>query len=187
MPEIPTTEPNRFIQGDTVQWTKELTDYPADDGWALTYAFVKDDDQQTVTAVADGSDHAATITAAESAVYGVGIYHWQAYATKAGARYTIAEGYVEVLANFATAASGYDARSHYRKVLDALHAALEGRASQTQLSYTVNTPTGSRSVQHMSHEDLIAAIRRYEGLVAAEARPQDGKSGNRGRITARFT
>lgn len=185
MPEIPSQEPQSIVQGDTVKWRISRDDYPATDGWVLSYALVKDGELKTVTASADGADHLVEITAATSATFTAGLFHWQAYVTKASERYTLAEGQLTVQPNFATKASGYDARSHYRKVLEALEAAFEGRASKTQLSTSVQTGgNGSRQISSMSHGELIAAIEKYRGLVRREERLPGG---NRGRLHARFT
>lgn len=37
---IPTTEPREITQARTVKWTRSLADYPAGDGWQLSYSIV---------------------------------------------------------------------------------------------------------------------------------------------------
>lgn len=181
MPEIATTEPTSIVAGDTITWKRSLADYPASEGWALSYALVKDGDLITITAAADGDDHLVEVSAVITNAYAVGAYRWQAYVTNSGDRHTVGEGRIEVLPNFATQSSGYDSRSHYEKVVEALRAALEGRASKTQASYSVSTATGSRSISQLSHTEILTALRKYEGL----ARRERGEVG-RGRIRPRF-
>ena len=37
--QIPDIEPEKFTQGETVKWTKSLSDFSASDGYVLTYEF----------------------------------------------------------------------------------------------------------------------------------------------------
>ena len=53
--------------------------------------------------------------------------------------------------------SGYDNRSHVKKVLDALEATLENKASQDQLSYSI----AGRSLSRLSPTELIQWRDRY--------------------------
>lgn len=186
MPEISTAIPTSFVRGDTVAWRVELADYPADDGWVLSYVLVKDGEHETVTASADGSAHLVEIAAATSALYAAGLYAWQAYVTKAAVRYTLGSGQLEVCINFADQTSGYDARTTNRKILEALEATLERRASKIQSSHSIDTPDGGRQISMLSHAELIAAIDRYRSLVRQEERVANSETGSRGRIHARF-
>ena len=179
-----TAVPASFVQGDTVTWTKSYSDYPASGGWALTYAFVLDGDQQTADGVADGDEFDVTIAATASANFEVGTYHYQGYVTKSGERHTVDEGYVDVQPNFATAAAGYDDRSHIEKVVAALRAAIEGNASQAQSSMSVSTGAGSVSIGRMNLEEQVKALRKYEGFLEREKRAATGV--NRGTLKARF-
>ena len=183
--EILTTEPVSFIAGDTVKWTLSLSDYLPADGWVLSYAFVMSGDQQTVSATDNGDgSHLVTITAAESVDYKVGIYRWQAYVTKGAERYKVREGRVEVKPNFATQSSGYDGRSHVKKVLEALQSMIEGKATKDQMSYTI----ANRSIERMPVEDLIKWKNHYERLYQNELKAENlangGVPGNR--VMVRF-
>lgn len=168
MAEIPTIEPTQFRAGDTVKWEKSLADYLASAGWTLKYRLINSAGKYDITAAADGDDHAVTVTAATSAAYTAGTYQWQAYVeTGSGAsreQYTIGTGTVEILPNLAGLSAAYDTRSHVKKVLDALRAALEGRASRTDLNYTV----AGRTLQSMTHAELISAVAKYESLYKTE-------------------
>lgn len=185
MTTIPTTEPLSFIAGDTVKWTKDLSDYKPEDGWTLTYALVQDGNQETITATDNGdSTHLAAITAATSGAYGLGMYHWQAYVTKATERYTVDSGTLEVLTNFATQSAGYDNRSHVKKTLDALEATILGKASTDQLSVSIN----GRSISNMKPEDLIKWRDLYKSEYAREQKAEAIKNGTgvSSKIVTRF-
>lgn len=140
MTEYATTEPESFAAGDLVAWKREAAalsiptgEVPkASAGWALTYALVKSGVRIQITAAAAGDDHLVSIAAATTAAYAAGTYSWQAYVTKTTQRYLVGSGTLEILPNFAAAAAGHDARSHVKKVLDAIEAKLEVRASREQ-------------------------------------------------------
>ena len=148
---IPTTEPTKFVSGDTVCWTKSLADYPADE-YELTYSFVTSGNQFAVTCTADGTDHYAEIAIADSAET-VGVYRWQSYATLMddSERYLVESGTCEILTDFASESSGYDPRTSAEKMLDALNATLVGKASQDQLSLSIQ----GRSLQRMDPAELL--------------------------------
>jgi hypothetical protein len=88
----------------------------------------------TFTATADGSGYTVTVLAATTAGWAAKDYAWSAYVTKAAERYTVDSGVVTVLPDPGQA-TGIDRRSHARKVLDAIEAVLEGRASKDQVQY----------------------------------------------------
>ena len=155
---IPTKEPVVITAGDTVKWTKSLSDYLPGDSWVLSYAFVITGDQLIVTATDNGDgSHLATIAASDTGTLTVGIYHWQAYVTKGTERYRVGYGRVEVKPNFEDQSTGYDNTSHVKNVLDALEATILGKASKDQMSYTIAGTTVSK----MTPEDLIKWQNHY--------------------------
>lgn len=167
--DIPTSEPTRVTAGDTVRWLKDLSDYLPADGWVLTYALVVSGVRIAVTATDYGDGrHYINLAATTTAAWGVGTYDWQAYVTKAATseRYAIGSGRLEVLPNFATQPSGYDARSHARKMLDAIEAMLEGRASRGDIDL-VTSAIGDRQLARKP-EHLLALRDRYRAEVASE-------------------
>jgi len=161
----PKKEPTTCTAGDTIKWAKSLPDYLPADGWTLSYDLVISSALESVTATDNGdASHLITITAAISAAYAPGIYHWQAYATKAAERYQVGAGTLEVKPNFAAQASGYDARSHVKQVLDALEATITGKASKDQSAYTIN----GRSLTRLTPAELITWRSKYRREYAAE-------------------
>ena len=161
-PTTPTTEPVSFVAGDFVEWTKTLSDFPADE-YDLTYAFVKADSQFTVTCVADGTDHYAEVSITESD-QDPGVYRWQAYATSDDdtERYLVGSGTTEVFTNFSDQTSGYDPRTDAEKMLEALNATLVGKASQDQLSLSI----AGRSLSRMDSGALL----KWRDTMKAEVR-----------------
>ncbi len=138
---VPTNEPKEFRTGDLLTWKrKDLTDYPAS-SWTLKYYLVKDGEQIIITAAADPDstdNFLVSVAPATTATYTTGIYKWMArISTGSGVtlqEYTIEEGTIEILPNLgATLNTGLDTRSHAKKMLDAIEATLEGRATTYQL------------------------------------------------------
>jgi len=189
----PTREPDSFVQGDTVTWTRSLPDFPAST-WTLSYAFVTSSDQQTVTASASGDTHSVTISTDESALFAVGTYKYQAYVTSGSTRYTLdgkgnrpcINGRVDVIADFATNTTGYDARTHSEIVLADLKSAYQSYLSDQAkvASYSI----GDRSITFKSESEFIEAISRAEYQVQQEiAAERLAKGlGHKGRIRVRF-
>lgn len=154
---IATNSPLEIISGDTVQWTRNFTDYPASSSWVLTYVLINSTHKISITAAASGADHLVTLAAAVTAAYNAGTYDWQAYVTKTTERYKVDSGIIVVKPNFATATT-YDARSHAKKVLDAIEAVIEGRATVDQEEYTI----GNRSLRRTPLEDLMKFRKQYQ-------------------------
>jgi len=173
--------PDRLVIGESVSWKWSDTDFPAS-AWTLTYTLINAAAKITITASADGDDHLVELATGDTDAYTAGEYDWQAHVDDgADERYQVAAGVIEIVADFA-ANDTFDARSHAKIMLDSLEAALEGRASKTQLRQEV----GGVRVDHMTHKDLIDARAYYAAkyrleLVAA------GKVKSRRQIKARFT
>lgn len=188
----PTTEPTELIAGDRWQWkrTDLGADYPPA-SYALSYELRREGDgtsKITIAASETGSDYLVEVAHSATAAYPVGRYHWDAYITRSSdtARVRIGSGIVEVKANRATSAD--DPRTHARKCLDSIEAALEAFAANTVSSYTITTGTGSRTVTHRDTADLIVLRDRYRAEALAEERAEriaNGMSGG-GRILVRL-
>lgn len=187
---IPSVEPDSFIAGDTVKWTKGLGDYLPADSWILSYSFVLSGDQQTTTAADNGDGtHLVTISAADSAMFTAGIYHWQAYVTLGDDRYLVGEGRIEVKPDFATQASGHDSRTHVKAVLDALEAMILGKASKDQIAYSVSSGDVSRSISRLTSAELLLWRDKYKGFYEQEIRAERIAAGlsHSGVVQTRFT
>lgn len=167
MPTVPTTEPNNLRVGDLWTWLKSLADYPANAGWTLAYTLINGSSKITINASASGADHLISVAAATTAGYAAGSYSWMARVTKATEIYTIDSGTIEVLPNLA-AATTYDGRSHAQTMVEAIEAAIEGRASALQLKMQIN----GRSIEYMGAADLIKWLSFYRAELAKEGRAE---------------
>ena len=166
--DIPTTEPTTLRAGDTWKWTQSLSDYPAS-AWTLKYRFKSLQGGFEITATASGDDFAITVAAATSAVYKAATYTWVSWVEGGTSeKYTVATGTCEVLPDLrsTTATALQDVRSHARKVLDAIEAVIEQRATLDQDAYEIN----GRSLKRTPLADLIKLRQRYRAEVAAADR-----------------
>lgn len=184
MTDLSCCEPISATAGDTISWQKSLPDYPASAGWVLSYAFIGVDVHSAV-AIADGDDFTVTITATDSAAWVPGDYVWQATVAFGAERYTVATGRLSILADLTRQTAGFDARSSARRMLDAVEAVLERRASSAELEVTYN----GRALKYMPISDLLALRDRCRADVRAEdnaARAASGCGPGYARILTRF-
>lgn len=176
-------EPSSFRVGDFLTWTKDLPDFPANASWVLTYTLINASAKITIVASASGALHLVSVLPATTAAYTAGDYTWAARVTKATESYTVGEGTMVLEPNLA-ALTTYDGRSFARTMLDAIQAALEGRASSLQLKMEIN----GRSLEYYGASDLIRWHSYYKSLVAQEAQTETlARTGiNTSRIGMRF-
>lgn len=183
----PTREPQTLTAGD--RWLWKRTDLGADyppASYSLKYALRRHDTgaEIEITASESGSDYLVEVASATTANHSAGFYAWQAYIirTSDSERVLIGSGTLEVLANRDTAQT--DPRTHARKVLDAIEAVMENRASVDQQEYSI----AGRSLKRTDLNDLIVLRDRYRAEVLAEERAERIKQGmgGGGRILVRM-
>jgi len=144
--------------GDTWKFTRtDLSSYPATQ-WTLTYYLLKKGNQIKITATADGDNYAINVAKSVTRDYPPGQYTWIAKVSRGDEEYTVDSGAVEILPDFADAVSGYDTRSQVKRILDAIEATLEGRATIDQQSYSI----AGRTLAKIPIPDLIALRDKYK-------------------------
>lgn len=167
--EIPRNEPPELRAGTTWQWRREdlTSDYPAS-SWTLKYWFKQlaaSGANFSAQASADGDNYAVNVAAATTAGYTAGKYAWAAEVSGGSSEvYEIDRGILIVVARF-DLASSLDFRTHARKMLDAIEALLENRATADILEYTI----GTRHIKKMAPAEL----RDWRDYYRAEVRMQD--------------
>lgn len=159
----PTQEPDLLVVGDRWTWRRPdlaATYDPSD--YALTYEYHEDSGgggshKFSITATETTDDYIIEIASATTANYATGDFHWYAFITRSSdsERIAVDDGYAKIELNFAN--TNADHRSHAKKVLDAIEAVLENRASQDQMSYSI----AGRSLARMSIDDLMTFRNRY--------------------------
>lgn len=176
--QIPTTEPVEITVGQTLKWRKSLNDYKASDGWSLSYYFrgagAGLDIEGDPLVVADGGDWLITIPATSSgddpstSNLAAGPYYWQAWVAKDDEEYQVGEGKTTVKPNLfdLETTAAYDGRSEVKQTLDAIRAAIAGRATAAQQERTI----GSTTIRFMTVPDLLLAEKRFQQLYNQEVR-----------------
>lgn len=183
----PTIEPRTLRAGDTWKWRREdLADYPAPT-WTLKYRFKSAAGGFEVVAAASGALHQVTVAASTTAGFAAGTYSWAAWVESGAEQYTVGSGTVTIEPNLRAGAAtdALDARSHARKVLAAIEAVLEGRASRDQEEYRI----GDRMLKRTPIADLLRLRALYRKEVAAEdaAAAIANGTGTGRRILTRFS
>ena len=158
----PTQEPDTLVVGDRWVWRRDdlVSDYPLDE-YALEYRFTEDSTGNTnaftIAATEAESTYLVEIASAVTASLTAGDYQWAAFIIRSSdsQRVVVDQGRTEIFPNLQTTTA--DLRSHAKKVLDAIEAVLENRASQDQMSYSI----AGRSLSRMSSDDLMTFRNRY--------------------------
>ena len=163
---IPTGEPLSLRIGNTWQWYRDLSDYPAS-AWTLTYSLRNAASKISFSASADGDRHLVSVAAATTAAYAAGIYSWIATVTDSTDRYEVGNGTITVAPNLALDAV-YDDRSHAKTVLDAIESVLEGRASTDAQTITHGNRTPAKTPVAELLQLRSYYRREYEAELAAE-------------------
>jgi len=168
------TMPAAIVAGDSLRVDRVdlAATYPAADGCTASFIFVPVAGGEAVTiAGADGTTAwSLLLSSAVTAEWVAGDWRWAVKISKGDDRLTAESGQIRVQPD--PAATG-DTRSHARKVLAKIEAAIEGRASQTDLEYTF---ADGRQIKRMAHGELTELRSYYAKLVAGEDR-KAGRSG----------
>lgn len=162
-PQSP-AEPLSVRAGDTWRWIRDLPDYPAPT-WSLVYTLFGPAGVVHINATAYGAWHEVYLLPAVTGTYAAGRYDGIAHVTDGTDRIQVWSGAVQVLPDLRTATTA-DGRSHARRMLDAIEAALEGRATDGDLDI-VRTQLGDQTVER-DPAALVKAHQRYKTIVAQE-------------------
>lgn len=158
--------PRSVMAGVTVKWTDTLGEYSALDGWVLKYALRHPTNTKIdLQSSAQGSDHQFVVPASgtgSSAGWQAGVYTWRAYAERAGEKYPVGSGEIEVVADFA-AANNVDGRSQARKALDDARAAFAAW-TPTRRKYRI----GEREMEFSAAAEIIKVIQFWQAEVDRE-------------------
>lgn len=176
--------PETLRVGDTWFFELQYGDYPAGT-WDLKVYFGSLVDTFSATATANGNAHRFTVAATTTADYVPGGYSYQIRAEHStdGRVFTVGEGYVDLLAPMSEQA---DHRDRVKKVLDAIDAVLENRATNDHLAVSI----AGRSISKMS----ISELREFRGWYSSQWERIKGRNRQKAfgksrgnNIRARFT
>ncbi|MBO9467055.1 hypothetical protein J7443_17560 [Tropicibacter sp. R15_0] len=166
--------PATLVAGDGWAWldAAAFASHPPAE-WSLRYVLrpLSGGASVEIDAVAGADAYELRLSSAQSAAVPPGQFTWVAlgFHGAGGDRATVATGRVEILPD-PTASTG-DQRSSGERILDAIEAAIEGRASKDADSYSIE----GRSISRTPMTDLLRLRDIYRLEVAQEQNP--GSSG----------
>ncbi|WPZ28964.1 hypothetical protein T8A63_15220 [Sulfitobacter sp. OXR-159] len=166
--------PNEIAAGITFSVSLSYPEYSAPE-WGLTL-ILRGPQAITLDAARNGDEFTFSATADATAAWAPGTYWWQLRAVDTFETRLLEDGQVKVLQDLSAVEGPFDGRSHAVKVLEAVEAVIEGRATLDQQSYSIN----NRSLTRTPIADLIKLRAQYRAQVQAE---KAGKKGGRlGRV-----
>ena len=180
---IATTEPVSFTAGDTLAFTRDLPNYPAGDGWALTYRAiggVSTANTIDISADAEGDGFSIAVSASETASWMPGIYTLYGYVSKSDERYLVYKKAFTVLRDpsQADASNTIDNRTYYERCLEKVRDVIEQGVITETIEYNFN----GTSVKILSIDQAIKLESWLKTMVA-----QESGNGRQGKILTRFT
>lgn len=180
-------EPKEIFAGDKLEWTESNSAYPASEGWVLKYVLINNSQKYTFQAAADGDNHKVTLLSTDTSAWAAGTYTLMPYYESSTTKEIQTRLTLKIKPNLITAAT-YDTRSHARKALEAIEAAIERRATKEQSALQISTPQGTRSLQWMSMRELIEAREFYNGELIREQQAERAAQGKAagGRVFLEF-
>jgi hypothetical protein len=153
--------PKVIYNGDVVTWTITDSTHTAE-YWTTCSVYLQASGSTAQRFTASAIDNASFAVTASVSGSVTGSFSAYYVFEESPLCETVFAGTVEIRSN--PSGSAYDPRSHARKVLDAIEAVLEGRASVDQVSITINGRTLSRTPL----ADLLKLRGTYRDEVANE-------------------
>jgi hypothetical protein len=159
---------SRFTAGDLFEVTTTLADYPAGEGWALTYRLIPRDGTGAAIQIdcsASGDDHVASQTTTATSAWQPGEYSWVSYVTLGAARHTVDRGQITIAPNAAALTAASDLRTENEIALaDALKALREWNPTRKRFRI------GEREVEFNSSAEILTKISILRTEVRRELR-----------------
>lgn len=173
-PTPPTVEPTELTVGNTWEWTRDFSDYPASD-WTLVYYLTPTNGSViTITATADGDTHEVSVPASTTSGYAAGSYLFTGFVNDGVDRFEVYRSTITVKANPTTA---HTWKSYAQQMLDLIESTLSGAVARRDISYSIN----GRSFTAKTDSDLIKARNYFRAEVQHEA-----SAGKNRKIVGRF-
>lgn len=157
--------PLQLQVGDTWRWTESIPDYPASAGWTLTFSLYRYGQSVIqIPASVSGDGFSISIPASTTTGKAAGSWQWTAYVSKGTDRFTVETGTVKLKPDLAAATSTTDLRTDDEKILDALIATQQRRATKEQESMQI----AGRAIRYLAPDELERMIGVYTYKVKAQ-------------------
>lgn len=172
--------PDEIRAGVTFIANVTLTAYPAST-WTMTL-IMRGPEAIDLSAVADGNTHVLRADAATTAAWQPGTYQVSLRVSDGTDVIEADTGSVVIMPDLAGVGAGHDGRSHIQKVLEAIEAVIEGRATRDQESYKIN----NRELVRTPIEQLLKLRQTYREEARRERAAERGQSLLGRRVLVRF-
>jgi hypothetical protein len=173
--------PDALRAGLSLRLTLIEPAFPAPD-WSLQL-IVRGPGAFDLTSVADGAAHRFEASAEVTGAWAPGAHWYELRALGPDDEVlAVCDGPVEIRADLHAAEAGFDGRSHARKVLAAIEAVIENRATMDQQSYQIN----NRQLSRTPIGDLLKLRSFYRTEAAREKAAKRGSSLLGRRVVTRF-
>lgn len=174
-----TVLPQSLSAGVTLDRTVILPAYNPQD-WTLS-VLLRGAGSIDLVAVALGTNFSLYVGATESASWVPGKYWYTARVSNDTDVIEIESGEVEIKPDFAANGAGFDGRGHLERVIDAIEAVLEKRATLDQQRYTIN----NRELWRTPIPELLTLRDRYRAELRRMKAAKSGALFGR-RVAVRF-
>jgi hypothetical protein len=164
-------EPTEITPGETLEWSKALTDYSPADGWALTYYF-RNKTGTGFDAPATAGVNSWQVSVVVPADVEPGRIDWEAWVKKGSDERLADSGSATVKKSLKGTAvdDAVDTRTQAERDLDAVRAALVPATSAGVQEYEIGGVGSSRRLRNYSREDLLRLEESLAQRVNAEKR-----------------
>lgn len=173
--------PDSFTAGTTLAITVALTAYPAPE-WSATL-IIRGAQSIDLDSQPDEKLHAFSAAPETTSAWVAGAYWYSLRVTSGTEVHEIETGTLNVAPDMADLPEGYDGRSHAVKVLEAIEAVIEGRASKDQDSYRIN----NRELRRTPISQLLKLRDVYRQEVRRARAARRGRDTLGRQVLARFS
>lgn len=135
-------------------------DYPIP-GWQM-YALLRGPAALRLDASGEDTLHVFAVPGSQTSEFVPGKYAISVRVTDGTDVFEVESGPLSIIGDIAKFSSGHDPRGHAERVLSAIEAVIEGRASKDQQSYTIN----GRTLVRTSIAELLQLRETYRAEVA---------------------
>lgn len=161
--------PNSIQAGLSLRVIVTAPEFPAS-AWQAR-AYLRGPSTINLVAAADGESHLFYQCFADTQDWVSGLYDYSVKVFNERDAFEIERGQVTVVVDRALISSTYDARNHEQRVLEAIEAVIEKRATKDQESYTIN----GRTLTRTPIEELLKLRSHYRAEIAQMKRGGRGK------------
>lgn len=155
--------PEQIFAGATLEFSESISEYPASASCYVSYILINSANRIVITSTPDGTDHKFLVPSSSTASFVAGTYSYQKVVYSGTDVIVLRQGQATVTPLFA-GVSTHDNRTFAERMVEAIEAVLENRATMTQSSITYK----NRTLQNTPYTELIQALSIFKMQVQQE-------------------